>query len=132
MQGTLSSSLTRRTEMLAEVRQLLIDNLHLPLAPDEIDPDVALFGSGLALDSVDAMEIISSLETAFGVHFPDQAEVAPTKQDQARQAQDVMKLSLRTVNTLIDAVLWMQDNLDPEDTPQNESALAAALEGERP
>ena len=118
--------------MLTQVRQLLIDNLHLPLEPEDIDPDVALFGSGLALDSVDAMEIISSLETTFGVEFPDQAQLAPAQQDQARQTQDVMKLSLRTVNTLIDAVLWMQDHLEPDNPSQQEQALASALEGATP
>jgi acyl carrier protein len=85
----LKDQLDRRREIVDQLKRLLIDNLTLQLSPDEIDPDAALFGSGLDLDSIDAVEIVTAVETSFNVRLRD----------------FLKRSSLRTLNTLADAVL---------------------------
>ena len=82
--------LRRREEALDKVRRLLVASLELPRAPDEIDPDTNLFGTGLGLDSVDAVEIVIGLEMSFGIKLTD---------------PDARRRALRSVNTLVDVVL---------------------------
>jgi acyl carrier protein len=79
-----------REDALAAVRRLLIESLDLRRKPDEIDPDTALFGSGLGLDSVDAVEIVIALETDLGVKLPDERS---------------RRRALRTVSSIVDAVM---------------------------
>jgi acyl carrier protein len=79
-----------RRRVLDELRRLLVEQLRVEREPDEIDPDTPLFGTGLGLDSVDAVELVVSVETAFGIQVPD----GPA----ARSA-------MRTVSTLADHVL---------------------------
>lgn len=86
----------RREQALHSVRRLLIASLDLRREPDEIDPDTALFGTGLGLDSVDAVEVIIALETELGVKLTD---------DGAR------KRALRSVNALVDTVLAARGEL---------------------
>ena len=41
-----------------EIKQLIIDSLNLEgLTPDDIDSQAPLFGDGLGLDSIDALEL---------------------------------------------------------------------------
>jgi acyl carrier protein len=80
----------RREEILASVRRLLIESLDLRREPNEIDPDTALFGTGLGLDSVDAVEVVIALETDLGVKLTD---------ERARRG------ALRSVNAIVDAVM---------------------------
>ena len=42
------------------------------LSPDEIDIDAQLFGDGLGLDSIDALEIIVLIERNYGIKVKDQ------------------------------------------------------------
>ena len=42
------------------------------LTKEEIDPDASLFGTGLGLDSIDALELNVLLEKNYGVKIPDQ------------------------------------------------------------
>lgn len=57
------------------IKQLIIDTLQMDhLTPEGIDSDAQLFGGGLDLDSVDALEIAVEIERAFGVRIPDSAE----------------------------------------------------------
>jgi acyl carrier protein len=88
-QESLNDYLRRREEALDKVRRLLIVSLDLPREVDEIDPDTSLFGTGLGLDSVDAVEIVIGLETTFGIKLTDP--------DERRRA-------LRSVNALVDVV----------------------------
>jgi len=57
----------RRKEVLIRVKEGLIDRLNLYQAPEQIDDDTPLFGSGLRLDSVDATEVIVMLDEVFGI-----------------------------------------------------------------
>lgn len=56
------------THALAErdVAQLLVEALHLEISPDEIDPTEKLFGDGLGLDSIDALEIALAISRTYG------------------------------------------------------------------
>lgn len=51
----------------------LIEQLNLEgLTPEEINNDEPLFGSGLGLDSIDALEIIVLIERKYGIKIKDQ------------------------------------------------------------
>lgn len=56
---------TRIKEMI--VRVLLLEGVE----PADIPDDGALFGGGLGLDSVDALELAIHIEEEFGVKMPD-------------------------------------------------------------
>lgn len=46
-----------------ELKQLIIEALNLEgMQPDEIGDDMPLFGEGLGLDSVDALELVVAME----------------------------------------------------------------------
>ena len=75
----------------AEIKTMMVENLMLKVTPEEIGDDQPLFGpAGLGLDSIDALELVVSLEKKFGVTVAN-SEVA-------RQA-------LATVNSIHDYVL---------------------------
>ena len=46
-------------ELILELKKKIIEALNLEeMTPDDIDADEALFGDGLGLDSIDALELI--------------------------------------------------------------------------
>ena len=57
--------------LLSIVRSVLIEDLRLDMAPDQIDPDVSLYGTGLGLDSVDAIDLAVGIEKRTGRRIPD-------------------------------------------------------------
>jgi len=62
-------------ELIQDIKQLIIERLKLEeIAAEDIDTDAALFGEGLGLDSIDALELVIGLEKEYGVSIPD-AEV---------------------------------------------------------
>lgn len=61
----------KRQRLSLRLKQVLIERLSLPLEVDEIADDSPLFGSGLVLDSVDALEVAIAVETEFGVAITD-------------------------------------------------------------
>lgn len=57
-------------ELLEELKELLIDGLHLEdIEPGDIALDEPLFGEGLGLDSIDALEIAVLLDRKYGVRI---------------------------------------------------------------
>jgi acyl carrier protein len=55
-------------ELDDELKRLIIDTLQLPgVRPSDIDPAAPLFGEGLGLDSVDALEIAVALKRRYGI-----------------------------------------------------------------
>jgi len=73
------------------IKEMMVENLMLKITKDEIADDRPLFGpEGLGLDSIDALELVVSLEKRFGVSVPNS--------ETARQA-------LATVNSIHDYVV---------------------------
>ena len=61
-----------------EIKQMMVENLMLKTPKEEILDDLPLFGpEGLGLDSIDALELVVSLEKKFGVSVAN-SEVART------------------------------------------------------
>lgn len=55
----------------AQVKEAIVRSLRLPIKPEEIADDLPLFGEGLGLDSIDALELVLELERSFGVVVGD-------------------------------------------------------------
>jgi acyl carrier protein len=56
-----------------KVKELIIERLQLEgMTPDEIDDGAPLFGDGLGLDSIDALELVIGIEKTFGVRIQDE------------------------------------------------------------
>jgi acyl carrier protein len=49
-----------------EVAQLLVDALHLEMKAENIQSEEPLFGEGLGLDSIDALEIALAISRNYG------------------------------------------------------------------
>ena len=61
--------------LILELKTKIIDVLNLEeMTPDDIDADAALFGEGLGLDSIDALELIVLLEKDYGIKLANPAE----------------------------------------------------------
>jgi acyl carrier protein len=61
--------------LIEKIKQLIITRLKLvDMTPEMIESNAPLFGEGLGLDSIDALELVLGLEKEFGVIIPD-AEV---------------------------------------------------------
>ena len=94
MDAELAHYIAAREEILARVRQMLRAAMKLQIEPEAIDPDAPLFGTGLGMDSVDAVELVVQLDTVFGLQLADSALVSS---------------KLRTVNTIVDAIMELSD-----------------------
>jgi acyl carrier protein len=58
-----------------EIKQLIIDVLQLEdITPDDIDPDAPLFGDGLGLDSIDALELGVAIQKRYGIILSSNSE----------------------------------------------------------
>jgi acyl carrier protein len=57
-----------------EVASLLIETVHLEATEDEIDPTAPLFGEGLGLDSIDALEIALAISQRYGFELKSDDE----------------------------------------------------------
>lgn len=62
-------------ELVLKLKEQIIEALKLDdLTPDEIDSQAPLFGDGLGLDSIDALEVIVLLEKQYGIRLANAAE----------------------------------------------------------
>src|ERR671936_833662 len=78
-------------DLRVQIKEMLVKNLMLQVTPEQIGDDLPLFGTdGLGLDSIDALELVVSMEKTFGVGVP---------------SSEVAGKALRTVNTIHDYIL---------------------------
>lgn len=54
------------------VKELIVRRLKLDIDPKSIEDDAPLFGEGLGLDSIDALELVLGLEQEFGIKVEDE------------------------------------------------------------
>ncbi len=61
-----------------ELKSKIIEALKLQdITPEQIDDDAPLFGTGLGLDSIDALELVVLLEKEYGIVIKDIEEGRP-------------------------------------------------------
>ncbi|WP_437586624.1 phosphopantetheine-binding protein [Sorangium sp. So ce1000] len=61
-----------------KLKELMIEELNLEgKTPADIDDAAPLFGEGLGLDSLDALQLAMSVEERFGVRIPEGDEARP-------------------------------------------------------
>lgn len=68
-------------ELKRKLKEMIIEELQLEdITPDEIDDDAPLFGEGLDLDSLDAVELVVQLQVYFGVEIKNIEDGRPALQ----------------------------------------------------
>jgi acyl carrier protein len=78
------------TELKAQIKQLLVENLMLQVSAEAIGDDQPLFGqNSLGLDSVDALQLVVALDKNYGLKLSD---------------TEVARKVMQTVNTIAEAV----------------------------
>ncbi len=70
MRAETAAAIDRRRSIVERLKRVLIENLNLDLSPDEIDEDAALFGVGMELDSIDALQLVLGVEKEFKTSIP--------------------------------------------------------------
>ncbi|MBQ1697478.1 MAG: acyl carrier protein [Bacteroidales bacterium] len=61
--------------LISELTQRIIESLNLEeVNPADISADDPLFGEGLGLDSIDALELIVMMEKYYGIKLKDASE----------------------------------------------------------
>ena len=85
----------RRKNLTHRLKQTLVERLDLDRQIDEIPDDCLLFGVGLGLDSVDALEIVVAVEGEFGIRVED---------------GDMQEI--RSVNSIVDLILSRQNRVE--------------------
>ena len=79
-----------RQDLAPRVKELIVRRLKLEIDPKTIDDSAPLFGEGLGLDSIDALELVVLVEDRFRVSIPD---------------EDVGRRAFGSVNALVDFIL---------------------------
>ena len=78
-----------RIQLRTDVKELLATGLRLEVAPAEIADDAPIFGEGLGLDSIDALELVVLVEERFHIAIPD---------------EEVGRRAFASVNALVDFI----------------------------
>ncbi len=61
--------------LIEKLKVQIIEQLNLAeVKPEDIKPDAPLFGDGLGLDSIDALELIVLLEKHYGIKIQNPAD----------------------------------------------------------
>ena len=62
-------------ELIYNLKQQIIEALNLEdMKPEDIDENAPLFGEGLGLDSIDALELIVMMDKNYGIKLKDPAQ----------------------------------------------------------
>ncbi|MDY6436715.1 MAG: phosphopantetheine-binding protein [Bacteroidales bacterium] len=62
-------------ELIYTLKKQIIEALNLEdMTPEDINENAALFGEGLGLDSIDALELIVMMEKNYGIKLKDPAQ----------------------------------------------------------
>jgi len=78
-------------DLREQIKEMMVENLMLKVSKEEIGDDLPLFGpNGLGLDSIDALELVVSLEKKFGVTVPN---------------SETARAALATVNSMAEYVI---------------------------
>jgi acyl carrier protein len=101
-QGRARGSVTATTVMdqplSMQIKEAIVRCLRLPMAPRDIADDVPLFGGGLGLDSIDALELVLELERSFNIKISD---------------EQLGRRALRTVNTIVELIEQKNGQAEP-------------------
>jgi acyl carrier protein len=82
-----------RDTLRQQVKELLSTGLRLEVRPEQISDDGAIFGEGLGLDSIDALELVVLVEEKFNIAIAD---------------EEVGRQAFASVNTLVDFITTQQ------------------------
>jgi acyl carrier protein len=83
-------------DLKERIKEMLVTNLMLRTPKEEISNDLPLFGpDGLGLDSIDALQLVVSMEKTFGVGVPN---------------SEVARVALASVNSIHDYILQQGAN----------------------
>ena len=86
-------------ELNRKLKEMIIEELQIEdITPDEIDDDMPLFGDGLGLDSLDAVELVVQLQVYFGVEIKNIEEGRPALQSINTLAQFIKTRQTESVN----------------------------------
>jgi acyl carrier protein len=88
MDQAMKAAIDERVAVVNPIKEELIKRLNLPYKPQDLHEDISLFGAGLGLDSLDALEVVLCVENCFKIKIPDNDPAV-----------------LRSINTLADYVL---------------------------
>lgn len=89
MNEALADYVQRREDILRRLAVILAQRLDVRRDADEIDPDTPLFGLGVGLDSIDAVELLVCVEVEFAISLDGERGLR----------------ALRTLGSLADAVM---------------------------
>jgi acyl carrier protein len=77
----------------SELKQLIVSELNLQgRDPESIDDDAPLFGAGLGLDSLDALQLAMAIEEKLGVRIPEGDDARAIFQNVRALADHVAKV----------------------------------------
>jgi acyl carrier protein len=69
----LETIVNNQDELVAYLKTMIVEVLRLEdIKPEEIHNDSPLFGNGLGLDSIDALELVVAIEKIFNVIIADE------------------------------------------------------------
>ena len=63
------AAMSARSPFEVELAELMVSSLHLEIGAAEIEPDAPLFGEGLGLDSIDALELALAISRQYGLEL---------------------------------------------------------------